>query len=170
MAEPLDGRPAETRSEDWIDWPSLLGRRKWLMMSVVLATIATTYVTVRFVLTELYEAKASVLVKTGRENIEVPATVLKGTLTSGGVRREDLNSEIQMLRAPSLITAVVDRLGADAFQPPPRPSATGWQAVVEQIREAARWAVRASRRSSSRPDSRRSSRTGKRSSCVSSGR
>ena len=111
-----NGRGVHMASDDVIDWRTILTKRKGVIVVVMLATLLTAYVGVRFILPELYEAKASVLVKLGRENIEVPATVQKGSVVSAGVRKEELNSEIQMLTAPSLITEVVDRLGLDAFK------------------------------------------------------
>jgi uncharacterized protein involved in exopolysaccharide biosynthesis len=131
---------AAVSTAEWIEWRSVITRHKTLIVAVVLAAVAGAYIAVRFVLPELYEAKASVLVKLGRENAELPATVQTGSFISPGVRREELNSEIQMLTAPSLIAETVDRIGLDVFlAEPPRPT-SGWRAVVAHARDAVRWA------------------------------
>jgi uncharacterized protein involved in exopolysaccharide biosynthesis len=135
-----NGHAAPAVADDWIEWRPVFTRHKTLLISVVLAAVVGAYIAVRFVLPEIYEAKASVLVKLGRENTELPATVQAGSFISGGVRREELNSEIQMLTAPSLIAAVVDEIGLEAFRAHPRPAETGWRAVVAFLRDGLRWA------------------------------
>lgn len=131
-------RGSEPAGDDWIDWQSAVGRRKWLIGGVVLGTFLTAYVAVRFVLPEVYETKASVLVRVGRENTEAPASVQKGGFVSSGVRREEINSEIQLLSAPALITAAVDQLGIGAFRREPAPPGHGWRLVVDYLRAAVR--------------------------------
>jgi uncharacterized protein involved in exopolysaccharide biosynthesis len=133
-----NGHAAPAVADDWIEWRPVFTRHKTLLISVVLAAVVGAYIAVRFVLPEIYEAKASVLVKLGRENTELPATVQAGSFISGGVRREELNSEIQMLTAPSLIAAVVDEIGLEAFRAHPRPAETGWRAVVGFLRDGLR--------------------------------
>ena len=138
MGEPQEVRATEPVGDDWIDWQSAVGRRKWLIGGVVLATFLTAYVAVRFVLPEVYETKASVLVRVGRENTEVPASVQKGGFVSSGVRREELNSEVQLVSAPALITAAVDQLGPGAFRREPGPPGHGWRLVLDYFRAGVR--------------------------------
>jgi uncharacterized protein involved in exopolysaccharide biosynthesis len=141
MEESHEARGREPAGDDWIDWQSALGRRKWLIGAVVVATVLTAYVAVRFVMPEVYETKASILVKVGRENVEVPATVQKGGFVSSGVRREELNSEVQLISSPALITAAVDRLGLDAFRREPAAPGHGWRVVLDYIRAGMRAAL-----------------------------
>jgi uncharacterized protein involved in exopolysaccharide biosynthesis len=89
-------------------------RYQALFWVVLLATITSAYVTGQLQ-TERYETTAKVLVKLGRENTEVPATVQKGSVMTAGVRKEELSTEVQMLSSQSLVEAVVDQLGPEAF-------------------------------------------------------
>src|SRR5439155_26631799 len=50
--------------------------------------------------------------------------IFRSTVLSTGVRREELASEVQILRSPDLLGETVDQLGMDAFRmhrTPPRP-------------------------------------------------
>jgi uncharacterized protein involved in exopolysaccharide biosynthesis len=107
-------------------WASLR-RRIGLVLIVFAATVIATYVGLQF-LTEQYETSASLLVKIGRENTDTPASVQNGALLATGVRKEDINSEIEMLTSRALVEQTVDTLGPAAFlQEPVRPeSILGW--------------------------------------------
>lgn len=120
---------------------TLARRHRWVIALVAVATVAAAFVTVQL-LTERYETVASVLVKVGRENAEVPATVDKGGVFTTGVRKEEINSEVQVLSSPSLIGAVVDRLGAEAFLARPTRPAGVVAAVKFYIKEGVRWGKR----------------------------
>jgi len=86
-----------------------------IMLTVFLLTVVSSYLIVQM-RTEMYETSASILVKLGRENLEAPATVEKGSVYTSGVRREEINSEINLLLSSSLIAATVDKIGLDAFK------------------------------------------------------
>lgn len=88
--------------------------RKYLILLVFAATVASAYVTLR-TFTDLYEAKAQLLFKLGRENTEVPITVGNGSVFTSGVRKEEINSSVHLLKAPDLVEAIVDQFGVDAF-------------------------------------------------------
>lgn len=90
-------------------------RYVFVILGIFLLTVAGSYA-VLSLLTELYEAEASLLVKIGRENLDPSAASRNLPLTSG-VRREDLPSEIAILRAPELMAKVVDSIGLEAFRP-----------------------------------------------------
>ncbi|MFO1039743.1 MAG: Wzz/FepE/Etk N-terminal domain-containing protein [Geminicoccaceae bacterium] len=115
-----------------------LRRRWWLILLVTLATVTGAYLVLQ-ALTDIYEAKAQLLVKLGRENLEVPVTVDKGNLLSSGVRREEINSEVQLLTSPDLLMRTVDGLGADVFAPPALPEAT---TALQRVRNAIKGFVR----------------------------
>src|SRR5262249_44167407 len=81
---------------------SAFARQKTLLLVVFFATLLGAY-GIGQLLTERYETTANVLVKLGRENTEVPATVQKGSVTTSGVRKEELQTEVQMLSSRNLI-------------------------------------------------------------------
>jgi uncharacterized protein involved in exopolysaccharide biosynthesis len=96
-------------------------RYKWVIAAVFLFTAAAAYASLSLV-TELYDVRSALLVKLGRENLDAPVTARNGVLSTG-VRREELGSEVQILRSTQLLGAVVDELGVEAFRitrtPPP---------------------------------------------------
>lgn len=99
----------------------VLAYRGWLILLVAFGTLAVTYMGLQFV-SDQFVSTAHLLVKLGRENTELPVTVEKGGLLSTGVRREEINSEIQLLTSRQLLESVVDALGPEAFKfeaPPP---------------------------------------------------
>jgi polysaccharide biosynthesis protein PslE len=100
---------------------TFLPRYKWVIAGVFLATVLSTYVGLSLT-TEQYDANAALLVKLGRENLDPPPTARNGILSTG-LRREELGSEVQILRSSDLFGQVVDTLGVDAFRvtrvPPP---------------------------------------------------
>jgi uncharacterized protein involved in exopolysaccharide biosynthesis len=81
---------------------------------VWIVTVASTYVGLQL-MTERFESRATLLVKLGRENAEVPTTVQNGGLVSAGVSRDIVNSEMQILTSGNLVEQTVDKLGPDAF-------------------------------------------------------
>jgi len=115
-----------------------LDYHRWLIVATVLGAVLTTYGAMQFVSDE-YESTARLLVKLGRENVDVPVSVEKGGLISTGVRKEDINSEIQMLSARAQVEAAVDALGPDAFKLEPPPPQTLFQKVKYELRRAVRW-------------------------------
>jgi uncharacterized protein involved in exopolysaccharide biosynthesis len=90
-------------------------RRSGLTIATVFVlTVVGAYASLSL-MTELYEAKAALLVKLGHENLDPPATA-RSTVLSTGVRREELASEVQILRSPDLFGDTVDEIGVDAFR------------------------------------------------------
>jgi uncharacterized protein involved in exopolysaccharide biosynthesis len=97
-----------------------VSRYRVVIAVVFIATLAGAYTSLQLI-TEQYETKANLLVKLGRENAEIPTTVLNTGLVAAGVRPEEINSEIQLLHSRPLIEAVVDQLGPQAFAFQPEP-------------------------------------------------
>ena len=106
-----------------------VSRYRVVIAVVFIATLAGAYTTLQLI-TEQYETKANLLVKLGRENAEIPTTVLNTGLVAAGVRPEEINSEIQLLHSRPLIEAVVDQLGPQAFAFQPEPP----QSLVQLLR------------------------------------
>lgn len=114
-----------------------LGHHIGLILAMALGTLLCTYVSLQFVSNE-YVSTARLLVKLGRENVELPATVEKGGLLSTGVRKEDINSEIQLINSRPLIESTVDAIGLAAFKPEPAPPRTWLQRAKAKVREVVR--------------------------------
>jgi uncharacterized protein involved in exopolysaccharide biosynthesis len=110
-----------------------------VMLLVFLGTVLGAYLALQF-MTERYESKTSLLVKVGRENAEIPATVQNPGLVQMGVRQEEINSEMQLLTSEPMMEAVVDRVGVEAFAfEPSRPH--GLVAAGKYyVKKGVRWA------------------------------
>jgi polysaccharide biosynthesis protein PslE len=104
-----------------------------LILAVALGTVLVTYASFQFI-SDQYVSSARLLVKLGRENVELPVTVEKGGLLSTGVRKEEINSEIQLIGSRPLIEATVDQLGVEAFNLQPKPPTTWFQRVKATLR------------------------------------
>ena len=137
--EPGSGPPghllAERYSEAWADVVAVLRRRRWLIGLVFLTTIVVTYALLQF-MTETYEAKAQLLVKLGRENVEVPVSVEKGGVITSGVRKEEINSGVLLLSSRDLLAETVDEIGVAAFQTPAPAAATALQEIKARLKAA----------------------------------
>lgn len=94
---------------------------KWVIIGVFTFTTLAAYASLSLI-TELYDVRAALLVKLGRENLDAPVTARNGVLSTG-IRREELGSEVQFLRSSKLLEEVVDTVGVEAFRvqrvPPP---------------------------------------------------
>jgi|LGVF01.1.fsa_nt_gb uncharacterized protein involved in exopolysaccharide biosynthesis len=116
----------------------ILRKRRYLIILVLLTTVFSAYVALLFI-TEQYVSEASLLVKLGRENVEVPVTVARGGIYSTGVRQEEINSEIQLLCSRSLTERVIDDIGLDKFKFEPKSPENLLQAVKYYAKKALRW-------------------------------
>jgi uncharacterized protein involved in exopolysaccharide biosynthesis len=122
----------------WQDLYALVCRHRWTIAVVFAGTVLATYGSLQL-MTERYESTANLLVKLGRENAEIPSTVMKTGLVTAGVQPEEINSEVQLLTSEPLAAAVVDKMGPDAFAfESPRPT-TLLQAAKYDARRAVRW-------------------------------
>lgn len=129
---------AQAHAAVWEDLLLTLTREWKLIFLVFFVTVVSAYTMLQLI-TDRYEASAGVLVKLGRENIEVPPTVEKGSVFSTGVRPEEINSEIQMLSSHSLIEATVDTIGYTAYKFEPAPPKTFLQSLKFYLKKGARW-------------------------------
>ena len=78
-----------------------------MILITTVATVLAVYLSLFFV-PETYEATALLEVMLGRQNTELPATVQKGSVYPSGVQREEVNSNIQLLKARESGENVVD--------------------------------------------------------------
>jgi polysaccharide biosynthesis protein PslE len=120
------------------DIAGALWRRRGTMIAVFLITVLGAFAALQF-MGEQYEAQASLLVKIGRENAELPLTVEKGELFTSGVQKEEINSIIQLLASRNLAEDAVDKIGIDPYLArAPRP--TGFIKLAKyQVKQAARY-------------------------------
>ena len=116
------------------DLSRALAYHRWLIVLVALGSAVSAYVALQF-MTEQYVSSSHLLVKLGRENLELPATVEKGGLFSTGVRKEEINSEIQLISSRPLIEATVDHIGLAAFKLEPPPPRTWFQRAKHALRQ-----------------------------------
>src|ERR1700733_3844336 len=111
-----DARHSEEQSITWAELRSLFHRYRWLILATFTICLATGWLTLQIFFTDLYETKASLLVKIGRENAETPSTVVNGRGLGQGERIQDINSEVQLLSSRALIESAVDKIGPEAFK------------------------------------------------------
>lgn len=125
----LDEGIFERHTMTWHDFRALLYDKRRIIALVFIATVVGAYLGLQL-MTERYEGKAMLLVKLGRENAEVPTTVQNGGFVATGMRKEGINSEVQILTSPSLIEETVDKFGPDTFAF--RPAAP--QTILQSVR------------------------------------
>mgnify|MGYP000328692385 CR=1 FL=1 len=124
----------ERYREVWSEVVAVLKRRFGLIGLVLITTVLASYCLLQM-MTETYEAKAHLLVKLGRENVEVPAGVEKGGVVSSGIRKEEINSGVLLLASRDLIAETIDEIGVDLFQPRPIVATTPMQRIKAEIKE-----------------------------------
>jgi uncharacterized protein involved in exopolysaccharide biosynthesis len=129
----------ETHSLSWTDIAAMVQKHWKLVLIVFVFGIVGTYATLQLFFTNQYETKTKLLVKVGRENAEMPSTVINGQVLNQGVRIADINSEVELLSSRSLVEHVVDDMGPDAFSSVlPRPkSIFGYPKYG--VKSVARW-------------------------------
>jgi polysaccharide biosynthesis protein PslE len=106
----------EQHSLTWTDLFALVRKYTWVVLAVCLAFTVGAWVVLQVFYTDEYETQTYILVKIGRENAQIPASVQNGSILTQGVRIQDINSEVQMLSSIKLTEAVVDQFGPDAFK------------------------------------------------------
>ena len=116
-------------------------RYRMVILITFLGVVVGAYATLQF-MTEQYESQASLLIKLGRENIEVPTTLQSAGLVATGLRPEELNSEIQILHSRAVIEDVVDQLGPEAFKFAPPPPEGFVQTIKFYLKTTMRWGKR----------------------------
>lgn len=122
----------------WAEIAGLVGRYRTVILITFIAVVLGAYCTLQF-MTEQYESQSSLLVKLGRENIELPTTVQTTGIVATGLRPEELASEIQILHSRALLEQVVDELGPQAFAFAPPPPHGFIQTIKFNAKKIARW-------------------------------
>ena len=113
---PINHNALEQHSLNWAELQRLFLRYRWLILTTMVVCVVGGWLALQILFTDLYETKASLLVKIGRENAETPASVVNGQVLSQGVRVQDINSEVQLLSSRALVERAVDTIGPEAFR------------------------------------------------------
>ena len=111
-----------------------LWRRRWLVALVFVTTIVASYVLLQL-MTETYESKAYLLVKLGRENVEVSGSIERGGVMASGIRKEEINSVVLLLLSRDLLAETIDEIGVAPFQSQPAPATSLLQRVKNGLKE-----------------------------------
>ncbi len=98
------------------DFLQILFRRKWVIILTFLAIVVPVSV-VSFIMAPVYEATSKLLVKFGMENIYTPATEPDWPHLISTYRDSQINSEIEILKSPSLIKQAVGHVGITKLFP-----------------------------------------------------
>lgn len=122
----------------WLDIRGVLARRRKLVALTALATVAAVYIGLLFVSDE-YMAQASLLVRLGRENLDVPVTVERGTVFADGVKKEEVNSQIALLTSTPLILSTIDAIGVDRIVGPGSPPEGMIALLKYRFKAVVRW-------------------------------
>jgi polysaccharide chain length determinant protein (PEP-CTERM system associated) len=110
METPFMDSPFAPRSS-LRDFLHVLFKHKVQILLFFFATVCTVTVGT-FMMKPTYEATSQILVKIGRENLYVPTVPNSGNNPVININREEqLNSEIEILKSPSLAEEVVKALG-----------------------------------------------------------
>jgi len=105
-----------------------------LFLSALFAVVVGVYLW-----PETYQANARILVKVGRENVSLPTvspTSQQQIVASLGLRKEDINSEIEILTSRLITEKVVNELGTD-FLFPKSPKSTEPKTLFKRIKYVA---------------------------------
>ena len=101
------------------DFLYILFKHKWTISFLTVSAIIVIFLGVQL-LPEAYEARASILVKMGRENVSFPTIspyTQQQVMAAIGVRKEDINSEIAIFENRMIIERVIRKLGVEYLFP-----------------------------------------------------
>jgi uncharacterized protein involved in exopolysaccharide biosynthesis len=97
------------------DFYSILFRHKWKVIIFFLAVVVTVGLGT-LLASEVYKAEAKLLVKVGRESVNLDPTATTGQVIQLGQTREsEINSELEILKSRELALKVVDAIGPEKF-------------------------------------------------------
>lgn len=93
--------------------------RQWLKSAIFMVFCFSTVFVGVYLWPETYESSAKILVKLGRENAAVPVGIPSSQqfVAAIGVRKEDINSEIELIRNRVIVENTVRKLGTDFLFP-----------------------------------------------------
>jgi uncharacterized protein involved in exopolysaccharide biosynthesis len=104
------------------DFYYTLFKHKRIIFLIFLFGTLTTLAGV-YIIPDVYEARATLLVKMGRENLalsNLPATANQQVVTAFGVRKEDINSEIEILKNITILEEIIQSYSLNYLFPKPK--------------------------------------------------
>jgi uncharacterized protein involved in exopolysaccharide biosynthesis/Mrp family chromosome partitioning ATPase len=88
-------------------------RHKWMLL-IIFLIVSTSVAYVTLTATEIYQSKARLLVRIGRESVGLDPTAATGpTISIYQSRESEINSEIEILKSSGVLEDVVDIMGPD---------------------------------------------------------
>ena len=101
----------EFRQSSFRDFLHVIFKRKNQILIFFAVTVLTVVIGT-FVIRPVYEAKAQILVKIGRENLYIPPNSTNSQVINSN-RDNQVNSEIELLKSRSLAEKVIKILGPE---------------------------------------------------------
>lgn len=80
-------------------------------MVLVAGVIFVTVVLITFMSQDIYQSKAKIMLKIGRQDVSVDASVVGPTMNISRTRESEINSELSILSSRDVVEQVVDALG-----------------------------------------------------------
>jgi len=124
--------------EIWVELVRAIWRYKGLVFVAQLATMLSVYGYLQLI-AERYQAESHLLVKLGRQNVDGPVTAARGTVTTMGVREEEINSNISLLSSRSLVEDAVDELGLAKFDSTLAKPTTFAESIKYHVKTTVKW-------------------------------
>jgi len=121
----------------FVELPRILNRHR-LHMAIFFVFFMTTLLLAIYLSAELYESTSTMLIKVGRENITLPVLLpasQQQVVASLGVRREDINSEIEILKNNFIIEQIVKEIGTDFLFPKETAPTTPLKKIKYKIKQ-----------------------------------
>jgi uncharacterized protein involved in exopolysaccharide biosynthesis len=114
---PYDNLPSPPRHENensLRDILTILFRHQTKMVLFFISVVTIVTITT-FLLPEIYQSDARLLIKLGRESVSVDPAVMGPTISVSQSRQNEINSELAILNSRFLAEAVVNDLGTEYF-------------------------------------------------------
>jgi uncharacterized protein involved in exopolysaccharide biosynthesis len=122
----------------WADIRAVVARRRKLVAVTTVSAVAVVYIGLLFV-SDQYEAQASLLVRLGRENMDVPVTVEHGSIFADGVKKDEVNSQIALLTSTPLVLSTIDAIGVQRFVGPGEPPKGVFALAKYKMKQVVHW-------------------------------
>ncbi len=120
-------------------------QRQIVLFFLVVVSVVTA---VTFLVQEVYQSEATVLIRVGRESVAIDPAVVGPTINLTQDRESEVNSELAILTSRYLAERVVDKIGPNRFLTRPDetpiqddPLKDNWRAVRRKLRDLKRYGV-----------------------------
>ncbi len=100
-------------------------RHKWMIV-IFFAAVFGAVVAVTFLMRATYRSETKLMLRLGRENVTLDPTATTGQVIQiGQERKNEINSELEILTSRELVEQMVDSIGPEAILRPPDDVPTG---------------------------------------------